>query len=154
MRLWGQIWNGKKKIDVVNLIVRKETALNLIEAKGGVWHAPSFVFFFLYSFHQCFLFLFLKRRGNSREWGLRMYQKSPTWLKRKWDTWPSEVGLTGWEAWTASAFYWSGEANVSALHVKLNFTRISWYYQITIATIWNMIFWSYKYKGSLTGCFF
>lgn len=147
MKLWGQIWNGKKnwrrqfnssKGDGVKFDLSQRWCL-----------AP-----FFFNIPSISAFSFLKRRGNSREWGLRMYQKSPTWLKRKWDTWPSEVGLTGWEAWTASAFYWSGEANVSALHVKLNFTRISWYYQITIATIWNMIFWSYKYKGSLTGCFF
>lgn len=59
----------KKKIDVVNLIVRKETALNLIEAKGGVWHAPSFVFFLFFYIPSISAFLFLKRRGNSREWG-------------------------------------------------------------------------------------
>lgn len=137
--LWGQIWNGKKKIDVVNLIVRKETALNLIEAKGGVWHAPAFFFFFFFIFLPSVLFHFWNGEATV---GSGDVSKVTDLVKRIWDTWPSEVGLTGWVAWTASAFYWSGEANVSGLHVKLNFTRISWYYQITIATI---IFWSYKY---------
>lgn len=61
----------EKNIDVVNLIVRKETALNLIEAKGSVWH----LFFFLYSFHQCF-FIFETERQQQ---GVGMDQKSPTW---------------------------------------------------------------------------